>query len=230
MDPSLIYAKTPKGLIEIRTRSGRLSPLMRRVLIMINGRSEFDELAPAVPPGQLAGIIAALEADGLIEVSEVIPTALPEADSDGLDLDLGLPDLGDGAPQRLEPRFNMPPSTLQGRSGPPPTLRLGVPGAPARPAASAPQALSSLPPAQGLDERKTRAVRELFNLLGPYGESAAASIRESTTIGDLLDSLREAGSRISIFRGQAVARDYLRTHGIDVDAMMASRAEAQSRG
>ena len=245
MDTTLIYAKTPKGVFEIRKRSGRLSPLMRRILIMINGRSEFSHLAPAVPPGQLAGILTELETQGLIEVSDVIPTALPPAEDEGFDLDLELPEAPPTA-QRLEPRFNLaPPRTLG-----PLTLRPGgePAGAPApiaprpAPAAAAPAPVAAAPvrapavarpasapvvtlqlPNQAFDERKGRAVRELFNLLGPYGETAGAAIRDAATVTDLLNSIRDAGSRIAVFRGQAVARDYLRTHGVDAEAVLVQR-------
>lgn len=41
---STVYAKTPKGLSELESRAGGLKPKTRRVLIMIDGKRDLDEV------------------------------------------------------------------------------------------------------------------------------------------------------------------------------------------
>lgn len=216
MDESLIYSKTPKGVAEVRNRSGRLPPLMRRILIMINGRTELAELAPAAPAGQLDAIVAALEDDGLIEVTEIVTTALPYttglATVRSLDFDIDVEDRS-VASRRTEPMFNLP---LALQPAPAVPRRAGA-GAAAPPAAASAVASVAAPgtalPAD-FEERKARAVRELFNLLGPYGEAAAATIRSSNSPTELHAAIRHAGTRITIFRGGAAGSDFVRAHGV----------------
>ena len=62
-----IYRKTSKGLSEIGTRALKLSPRLRSLLILVDGRRGDDELLRMMPaPG--ADGIRALAADGLIEL------------------------------------------------------------------------------------------------------------------------------------------------------------------
>ncbi len=67
MDGALIYAKTPKGVEEIATRSARLSMISRRVLILMDGQRTVDELALYVRPGEIDAIVTQLESAGLAE-------------------------------------------------------------------------------------------------------------------------------------------------------------------
>jgi len=41
---STVYAKTPKGQSELESRAGGLKPKVRRVLIVIDGRRDLDEV------------------------------------------------------------------------------------------------------------------------------------------------------------------------------------------
>jgi hypothetical protein len=61
---SIIYRKTAKGLAEIETRVYRLSPRLRSVLIMVDGRRTDTELLQTLP--QAAEILAALEQEDFI--------------------------------------------------------------------------------------------------------------------------------------------------------------------
>jgi hypothetical protein len=65
--PHLVFAKTPKGVAEINARSGALTLQARRVLIMIDGRRAVAELLAVVRNGEFAGIMTALEQQGMIE-------------------------------------------------------------------------------------------------------------------------------------------------------------------
>lgn len=68
MDKAAIYHKSARGMDAIATRTAGLTPKMRSMLILINGRRPFEELALL---GQGLGdpewLMAQLEADGYIE-------------------------------------------------------------------------------------------------------------------------------------------------------------------
>ncbi|MCW5632686.1 MAG: hypothetical protein KIT17_05050 [Rubrivivax sp.] len=59
-----IYRKTAKGLAEIETRVYRLSPRLRSVLIMIDGKRTDAEIVQMLPQG--AEVLAALLQDDFI--------------------------------------------------------------------------------------------------------------------------------------------------------------------
>ena len=67
MDGSLIYAKTPKGIAEVAARSAELSMVVRRVLIMMDGKRTVDDLSVYVRPGEIDAIVTQLESAGLAE-------------------------------------------------------------------------------------------------------------------------------------------------------------------
>lgn len=52
MDINAIPLKTPRGREEIRTRSHRLSPMARRLLILADGQQTVTELAADLACGQ----------------------------------------------------------------------------------------------------------------------------------------------------------------------------------
>ncbi|MBI5720057.1 MAG: hypothetical protein HZC37_20475 [Burkholderiales bacterium] len=60
----IIYRKTAKGLAEIETRVYKLSPRLRSVLIMIDGKRSDAELLQMLP--QAAEVLAALVQDDFI--------------------------------------------------------------------------------------------------------------------------------------------------------------------
>lgn len=68
----VVFVKTAKGLEEITRRSGELTPRMRRVLILVDGRRAVDELRDLVSADDLTHTLGALEELGLIEVKAVI--------------------------------------------------------------------------------------------------------------------------------------------------------------
>jgi hypothetical protein len=97
--------------------------------------------------------------------------------------------------------------------------------APARPApatvrteaAQAPASAAPAPavnvPTRSFDEEKRTAIKELYSVLGPYGEQPVAKLQECTTIETLREQIKQAGRRIATFRGEKAAQDYLRTFG-----------------
>jgi len=79
--------------------------------------------------------------------------------------------------------------------------------APAVPAPAAPVTTRSF------DEEKRLSIKELYSVLGPYGEQPVAKLQECTTIEALREQIKQAGRRIATFRGEKAAQDYLHTLG-----------------
>ncbi|MBL8326502.1 MAG: hypothetical protein JNJ89_16235 [Rubrivivax sp.] len=72
----IIYRKTAKGLAEIETRVYRLSPRLRSVLIMIDGKRSDADLLQMLP--QAAEVLAALvQEDFISEFTRVSATQAP---------------------------------------------------------------------------------------------------------------------------------------------------------
>ncbi|NMG42723.1 hypothetical protein GPA22_03110 [Aromatoleum toluvorans] len=65
----VVFAKTAKGQEEFVSRSGGLSPRVRRVLILVDGRRTVSELRELVAADDLTHTLGSLEELGMIEVS-----------------------------------------------------------------------------------------------------------------------------------------------------------------
>ena len=66
MNPGTIFIKTDKGRAEVAERSGALSPLQRRVLILVDGKKMVNDLGAFVRVGELDGTLAQLLQAALI--------------------------------------------------------------------------------------------------------------------------------------------------------------------
>lgn len=64
----VIFAKTRKGHDEIETRSGGLSPRVRRVLIFVDGKRSVEDLRGMLQYDDLQHTLGLLEEDGFIEM------------------------------------------------------------------------------------------------------------------------------------------------------------------
>lgn len=181
MNFSLIYSKTAKGAAEIAARSGALTPAMRRVLIMVDGRRTAAELELVARDGEFESIIATLLEKGMIEQTGTVEADIPDWVDDDEEATVVME--SPGGPDAI------------------PALR-----APAQPAA-APAPAEPKPPT--LEERKRMAVRALYDRLGPYGEEPAARIQECKTLEELGERLKHACRRIALFRGEQAAREYM---------------------
>ena len=67
----VVFTKTPKGLAEMTNRSGELSPRMRRVLILVDGRRTIEDLRDLVAADDLTHTLGALEELALIELKGI---------------------------------------------------------------------------------------------------------------------------------------------------------------
>jgi hypothetical protein len=79
LDDRLVYAKTPKGVAEVSSRSGAVSLAARRVLIMIDGKRTVADLAPLARTGEISNIIEQLEAQGFVHAAHASAPAIPPA-------------------------------------------------------------------------------------------------------------------------------------------------------
>jgi hypothetical protein len=205
LNSAVIYAKTAKGAAEVARRSGALSLAARRILIMIDGWRPVSELAPYVAPGEIDGILATLEAKGMIEEYGF---------ADG-PADAG--EARDGATftRQAEEAYvdTVPIYVHEARpevaAVAPPTVTTSIISIAPAPAPAA----ASNGAAQTLDESKRVAVRALFERLGPYGEAPAARIQGCTTVEALRAEVHQAGRRIATFRGEKAAQEYLHAVG-----------------
>lgn len=81
---STVYAKTPKGQSELESRAGGLKPKVRRILIMIDGQRDLDEVTrlSASDEASVTEGIRQLLLEGYIDVAGQAnrpPGALPTA-------------------------------------------------------------------------------------------------------------------------------------------------------
>jgi len=74
-----VFAKTAVGQQEIQTRSLGLSPLVRRILVLVDGKRSGSELAPFLSgSGDIEEILAQLLAQGCVEAqARAKPVAAP---------------------------------------------------------------------------------------------------------------------------------------------------------
>ena len=70
----VVFAKTAKGQEEMTTKSGGLSPRVRRVLIFVDGKRTVDELRGMLQSDDLQNTLGQLEEDGYIEVAGLTDT------------------------------------------------------------------------------------------------------------------------------------------------------------
>ncbi|MBW7902229.1 MAG: hypothetical protein H3C26_12155 [Rhodocyclaceae bacterium] len=71
----VIFAKTPKGVSEMGTRSGGLTPRVRRILIMVDGRRSVEELRAMALADDLTRTLGMLEEEGYIAVARTVEAA-----------------------------------------------------------------------------------------------------------------------------------------------------------
>lgn len=82
---AVVFAKTEKGQAEVATKTAGLSPRIRRVLIMIDGKRSIDELRSMLQSDDLQHTLGMLEEDGFIELTGAknsTPLPSPSAFSD----------------------------------------------------------------------------------------------------------------------------------------------------
>lgn len=77
LDPRLVYAKTPAGSDEVRTRALELSAPARRLLLLIDGRRPLAALPARFRVGEMPQLIEQLLSSGLIALSGIVEELPP---------------------------------------------------------------------------------------------------------------------------------------------------------
>jgi len=81
-----IFAKTEKGREEIQTRRYKLSPPLRTLLIMMDGRTKAGEILKQVAQlGITPNAIDRLQKDGFIAIEKSAPSVRTEASQQGVE-------------------------------------------------------------------------------------------------------------------------------------------------
>lgn len=80
---AVVFAKTAKGLEEIASRAGGLTPRQRRVLIFVDGRRTVEELRGMLQSDDLQHTLGLLEESGYIELAAVTDAQGKAAAVDG---------------------------------------------------------------------------------------------------------------------------------------------------
>lgn len=70
-----LFTKTALGQQEIQSRAQGLSPITRRLLILIDGKRSFQELTTFVTGHDLGDLLSEPQTKACIEVASVLPTA-----------------------------------------------------------------------------------------------------------------------------------------------------------
>lgn len=79
MNPGTTFAKTDRGKTEMAERSGNLTPVQRRLLILIDGKKSENELAAFARGGELDDALEQLLELGLIEPTSQLAALQPIA-------------------------------------------------------------------------------------------------------------------------------------------------------
>ncbi len=78
MDPGTTLSKTEKGRLEMAGRSGALTAVQRRLLILVDGKKPVNDLGAFVRIGELEAALEHLLAQGYIAaMGEVVPLPPP---------------------------------------------------------------------------------------------------------------------------------------------------------
>jgi hypothetical protein len=72
-----VCAKTPKGQEEVERRAHGLSPRLRQMLIMMDGRRDVVALQAVFPPELVPGLVQQLIDGGFVTAQEHAPAASP---------------------------------------------------------------------------------------------------------------------------------------------------------
>ncbi len=81
MNAGVILAKTGLGRLEVAQRSGTLTAVQRRLLILVDGHKTVNDLGAFARAGELAAALELLQAQGLIAPSgQVVPLPPPAGD------------------------------------------------------------------------------------------------------------------------------------------------------
>jgi hypothetical protein len=73
MSDNIIYIKTPKGIEEMNSRTYGLPLRVRRVLIMMDGKCDYEEIISRFPEGEGEASVSTLVAGGFVAPLQTAP-------------------------------------------------------------------------------------------------------------------------------------------------------------
>lgn len=116
----VIFSKTPKGVEEMEKRAGGLTPRVRRVLIMIDGKRTVEDIRAMALADDLSHTLGQLEEAGYIRLVDNVVAPAPRVQPDGglagITSFRDVPDPPD--PKELDMAKNFIINTLKTFSGP----------------------------------------------------------------------------------------------------------------
>lgn len=186
MNKNTVHRKTAKGLDAIATRQGGLTPRQRSILILVDGKRNFDELAKLSSAfGDPEQLLVDLEAGGFIEPAGGAGAATTGGGAAA------------AAPQPASAAVPAAQSVAQSASP------LAAAPAPAF-AASAPAA-----PGVPLADARRFAVRKLTDILGPVADDLCMRIEAARTAADYDAAIARAQNVLREVRGNGVATRFM---------------------
>lgn len=194
ISPTTIFHKTERGTEELKTRRNGLTPRLRQLLILFDGRRDVAEIARVLPQAEFDERVALLANDGYIAATPAPTAAATTAESTKATTRTESPTapMGSGAnPQRTpvasswaEADSAAAPATSTSTS----TAVLERPPAAAAPRTPLTQPAKSNPrpgPAEDLRALRTRVTRALLDIVGPSGDDFAIRIERTGSVGEL---------------------------------------------
>lgn len=215
ISPTTIFHKTERGTEELKTRRNGLTPRLRQLLILFDGRRDVAEIARVLPQAEFDERVALLASDGYIAATAAgattaattatattattvstattaAPTTATTAESTKATARTESPTtpMGNGAnPQRTPVASSWAEAdTAAGAATSTSTAVLERPPSATAPRSNPTQPAKSNPrpePAEDLRALRTRVTRALLDIVGPSGDDFAIRIERTGSVGEL---------------------------------------------
>lgn len=192
-----VFQKSDKGIDELKTRSHGLGSRLRQLLILIDGRRDFDELARMLPGPDLAEGLERLESDGFVVRS-------PDA----------------AHPPPVTPAAAPAPAAVPAPADVAASPTVAAPAPPVARPASASRAASPPPhhpdaPVRGPDlpAMRSRVIRALLDSIGPNGDDFAIRIERARSVDELRALLPAVLSVVEACGGRKAVDGFLQRCG-----------------
>lgn len=177
---STLFRKTAKGQTEIETRAHRLTPRLRGLLILVDGKRDLAGLAELVPQHAQA-LLQELTAQGFVERFETASTpaaAAPAAGASTAAATAAATGAAAGASTR--------------------TVSTSAPARAAPPLSATAE----------FEKLRREAVRAFTDLAGPAAETVAIRMEKTKSLDELRPLLAQAAQVLANMRGRAAAEAY----------------------
>lgn len=212
ISPTSVFRKTNRAAEELRTRQHGLSPRLRQLLILVDGKRSVEEISRAMPQPELGSQLAHLERGGFVERGAQLeapprgaqletPARVAQRETPGRAAQpaatpahaTALADGAAGAPAAVGKNPTIAPfvDTMVGvPREPQPAGAVFAAAAPPQPGARVPPtpvASIAPPPApiESLHDLRMRVARALLETIGPNGDALAMRLERARTAEDV---------------------------------------------